>query len=106
MILETTVMMWSMLLIEALPDEETTSHGIFLTEDSIQKNSHFFTVIKAWPKVTLVKEGDVVVIGMFSGDPVTLDGRNFKIVGEHNLLWIIWQTAPSATTNENPSGIS
>lgn len=89
MILETTVMMGKMLLVEALPDEETTSHGIVLTETSIQRNLHFFTVIKVWPQVTLVKEGDTVVIGMLTGDPVTLDGREFKIVGEHNILWVI-----------------
>jgi len=89
MILETTVMMWSMLLVEALDEEETTPNGIILTDDTKVPNLHFFTVIKAWPKVTLVKEGDTVVIGMLTGDPVTLDGREFKIVGEHNILWVI-----------------
>lgn len=77
--------------------EETTKGGIIIP-DSAKDKKHEMLVIavgngktdEKGNKIALtVKEGDTVLVGKYSGDEITIDGEEYVIAKESDILAII-----------------
>ena len=73
-------------IVEKVQILDATASGIILTDDTKEVNLNFYTVLKVWPKTTVVKPGDTICIGQFSGDSFSIAGKEYKIVAEHQIL--------------------
>jgi chaperonin GroES len=76
--------------------EETTSSGIIIPDTAKEKPQRG-TVVAAGPgkvengtKVDMsVKKGDTILYGKYSGTEITLDGEEFLIMRESDILGIL-----------------
>jgi chaperonin GroES len=84
-------------VIEPLEAEEKTSGGIYLP-DTAKEKPQMGKVVAAGPGKTAdngqlvkleVKVGDTVLYGKYSGTDVTLDGKDYLIVRESDILAVI-----------------
>jgi len=83
-------------LVQPEPAEEKTSSGIIIPDTAKEKPQEG-TVVAAGPgkvengtKVDMsVKEGDKVLYGKYSGTEITLDGDDFLIMRESDILGIV-----------------
>lgn len=83
-------------LIEPSAEEEKTASGIILPDSAKEKPQEGKVVavgsgkVIDGKKVALdVKEGDKVVYGKYSGDEIKIDGKEYKIMKEEDILAII-----------------
>ena len=81
-------------VVEPVEAEETTAGGIVLP-DAAQEKPQRGTVVTTGPGPVLdngergemsVAEGDVVIYGKYSGTDVEVDGQEYKILRESDLL--------------------
>lgn len=79
-------------LIEANAAETTTASGIIIPDTAKEKPQEG-TVIAVGPgkvdEPTTVKEGDKVLYGKYAGSELKLDGKDYLIVKESDLLGIL-----------------
>lgn len=83
-------------LVQPEPAEEKTSSGIIIP-DSAKEKPQEGTVVSAGPgkvengtKIEMsVKEGDLVLYGKYSGTEITLDGEEYLIMRESDILGIV-----------------
>ncbi|GAA5522109.1 co-chaperone GroES [Aliifodinibius salicampi] len=83
-------------LVQPEPAEEKTSSGIIIPDTAKEKPQEG-TVIAAGPgkvengtKIDMsVKEGDKVLYGKYSGTEITLDGEEYLIMREADILGIV-----------------
>jgi chaperonin GroES len=83
-------------LVQPAPAEEKTESGIIIP-DSAKEKPQEGTVVAAGPgkvengnKIDMsVKEGDKVLYGKYSGTEVTLDGEEYLIMRETDILGIV-----------------
>lgn len=83
-------------LVQPQPAEEKTSSGIIIPDTAKEKPQEG-TVISAGPgkvengtKIDMsVKEGDKVLYGKYSGTEITLDGEEYLIMRESDILGIV-----------------
>jgi chaperonin GroES len=83
-------------VVKAQDAEEKTASGLFIP-DSAKEKPQRGTVIAVGPgrvengtKIdTSVKAGDVVLYGKYSGTEVTLDGEEYLIMRETDILGIV-----------------
>lgn len=83
-------------LVQPEPAEEKTSSGIIIPDTAKEKPQEG-TVVAAGPgkvengtKIDMsVKEGDKVLYGKYSGTEVTLDGEDYLIMRESDILGIV-----------------
>ncbi len=83
-------------IIKALPMEEKTKSGIYMPDTAKEKPQRG-TVVEAGPgkvengtKIDMsVKKGDEILYGKYSGTEVTLDGEEFLIMRESDILGIV-----------------
>ena len=79
-------------LIEPLAAETTTASGIIIPDTAKEKPQEG-TVIAVGPgkvdEPTTVKVGDKVLYGKYAGSELKLDGKDYLIVKESDLLGII-----------------
>lgn len=83
-------------LIRPIEAEEKTSSGIIIP-DTAKEKPQKGTVVAAGPgkvengnKIDIsVKEGDEILYGKYSGTEVTLDGEEYLIMRESDILGII-----------------
>lgn len=83
-------------LVQPAPAEEKTESGIIIP-DSAKEKPQEGTVVAAGPgkvengnKIDMsVTEGDKVLYGKYSGTEVTLDGEEYLIMRESDILGII-----------------
>lgn len=83
-------------LVQPAPAEEKTESGIIIP-DSAKEKPQEGTVVAAGPgkvengnKIDMsVKEGDKVLYGKYSGTEVTLDGEEYLIMRESDILGIV-----------------
>ncbi|NOZ75807.1 MAG: co-chaperone GroES [FCB group bacterium] len=81
-------------VVEPAPAEEKSSGGIILP-DTVQEKPQLGTVIAVGPgkvsdsgtliKMT-VKKGDKILFGKYSGSEVTVDGNDYMIMRESDIL--------------------
>ncbi len=79
-------------LVEPLPAETQTASGLFIP-DSAQEKQHKGTVIAVGngkkDEPLTVKVGDQVLYGQYSGSELKLDGTNYLMMREEDILAII-----------------
>ncbi|MDX1637029.1 MAG: co-chaperone GroES [Balneolaceae bacterium] len=83
-------------LVQPEPAEEKTSSGIIIP-DTAKEKPQKGTVVAAGPgkvengtKIDMsVKEGDKVLYGKYSGTEITLDGEEYLIMREGDILGIV-----------------
>jgi chaperonin GroES len=84
-------------VIEALEAEEKTSGGIYLP-DTAKEKPQMGKIVAVGPGKTAdsgelikmeVKVGDKVLYGKYSGTDVTIDGKDYLIVRESDVLAIL-----------------
>jgi chaperonin GroES len=83
-------------LIQPAPAEDKTDSGIIIP-DSAKEKPQEGTVVAAGPgkvengnKIEMsVSEGDTVLYGKYSGTEVTLDGEEYLIMRESDILGIV-----------------
>lgn len=83
-------------IVKATEAEETTKSGIILTGAAKEKPS-FAEVIEVGPGgmvdgkevVMTVKKGDKVIISKYSGTEVKLDGNEYTIVRQADILAVV-----------------
>jgi chaperonin GroES len=84
-------------VIQPLEAEEKTSGGIYLP-DTAKEKPQMGKIVAAGPGKTTdsgqlvkleVKVGDTVLYGKYSGTDVTLDGKDYLIVRESDILAIV-----------------
>ncbi len=84
-------------IVRALPQEERTKSGIYLPDTAKEKPQQGEVVAVGKGKVTddgktipmNVKAGDKVLYGKYSGTEVKLDGEEFLIIKESEILAIL-----------------
>ena len=83
-------------VVEATNKEETTKSGLFLPT-AAQEKSQTAKVVAVGPgglvngkEVTMqVKVGDVVLYAKYSGSDFKVDGKEFTIIGQNDILAIV-----------------
>ncbi len=79
-------------LIEPSPAEEKTAGGIIIPDTAKEKPQRG-TVVAAGPgkkdEPMTVKSGDVVLYGKYAGTEINVDGNDFLIMRESDILAII-----------------
>ena len=79
-------------LVEPIQAETKTASGIIIPDTAKEKPQEG-TVIAVGPgkvdEPTTVKEGDKVLYGKYSGSELKLDGKDYLIVKESDLLGVI-----------------
>ena len=79
-------------LIEPAAAEETTSSGIIIP-DTAQEKPQRGVVVAVGPgkkdEPTIVKVGDSVLYGKYSGTDLNLDGKDYMMMRESDILAII-----------------
>lgn len=83
-------------LVRPMEAEETTSSGIIIPDTAKEKPQRG-TVVAAGPgkvengtKIDIsVKKGDEILYGKYSGTEVTLDGEEYLIMRESDILGIV-----------------
>jgi len=79
-------------LIEPAQAEEKTAGGIIIP-DTAKEKPQKGTVMAVGPgkkdEPMTVKVGDVVLYGKYSGTEITLDGRNYLIMRESDIVAVI-----------------
>ena len=79
-------------LVEPIQAETKTASGIIIPDTAKEKPQEGTVVAVGPGKVdepTTVKEGDKVLYGKYSGSELKLDGKDYLIVKESDLLGII-----------------
>ncbi len=79
-------------LIEPLEAEEKTASGIIIP-DTAKEKPQKGTVVAAGPgtgdEKMEVKVGDVVLFGKYSGTEITVDGKDYLIMKQSDILAIV-----------------
>jgi len=79
-------------LIEPAPAEETTASGIIIP-DTAQEKPQRGIVVAVGPgkpdEPTTVKVGDAVLYGKYSGTDLQVEGRDYMIMRESDILAIV-----------------
>ncbi len=85
------------ILVERL-DEETTTKGGIIIPDTAKEKPQKAKVIAVGPGkrakdgsliALTVKEGDIVLFGKYSGTEVKMDGRDYLIMREDDILGVV-----------------
>lgn len=79
-------------IVQPAAAEETTKGGIIIPDTAKEKPQRG-TVIAAGPgkkdEPTTVKEGDIVLYGKYAGTEVSLEGADYLIMRESDILAIV-----------------
>jgi len=79
-------------VVEPAPAEEKTAGGIIIP-DTAKEKPQKGTVMAVGPgkkdEPLTVKEGDIVLYGKYSGTEITIDGDNYLIMRESDIVAII-----------------
>lgn len=81
-------------ILKAVQKESVTKSGIYIPEWASKEKPHMYEVVavgsgKKDIDMTLVKVGDKVLCGPYSGDEVKVGDEEFKIVGMDYILAIV-----------------
>ena len=84
-------------VVEAAPADEVSSGGIILPDTAQEKPQQGKVVAVGPGKVSdagtliesAVKKGDTVLYGKYSGTEVTIDGREYSIMRESDILAVL-----------------
>ena len=85
------------IIVQRLAAEEKTASGIFLPESAKEKPQHAKVVRVGTGKTTddgktvpfQVKEGDTIILGKWGGTEIKVDGEDYIVMGEDEVLAIV-----------------
>ena len=85
------------IIVQRLEAEEKTASGIFLPEGAQEKPQQAKVVRVGTGKVTddgikvdfQVKEGDTIILGKWGGTEIKIDGNDYIVMGEDEVLAIV-----------------
>jgi chaperonin GroES len=79
-------------IVKPAPAEEKTSSGLFIPDTAKEKPQRG-TVVAAGPgkkdEPVTVKEGDTVLYGKYAGTEIQVDGNDYLIMRESDILAIV-----------------
>lgn len=79
-------------IVKPAPAEEKSAGGIIIPDTAKEKPQRG-TVIAAGPgkkdEPVMVKEGDTVLYGKYAGTEITIDGQEYMIMRESDILAIV-----------------
>ena len=75
-------------LIERLEEATTTASGIIIPDNAKEKPLNG-KIIAVGDKVKVVGVGDKVVFGKYSGNELTLDGKEYLIMEDKDILGVM-----------------
>ena len=79
-------------IVEVAPAEEKTASGLIIPDTAKEKPQRG-TVIAAGPgkkdEPVMVKNGDTVLYGKYAGTEITIDGDDYLIMRESDILAIV-----------------
>jgi chaperonin GroES len=67
-------------------ESRMTESGLYKPDTVEQEKKAVGTVVAVGPDVKDIKKGDRVIYGIFAGDPISLDGKDYKFVDEEFVL--------------------
>ena len=80
------------ILLKQTEAEETTASGIILATTTKEKPA-IYEVVSAGPGTKdvpmVVKAGDKVVVGKYTGSEIKLDGEDYKFVKQDDILAVV-----------------
>jgi len=78
-------------VVRPAPAEEKTASGIIIPDSAKEKPQQGTVVAVPAEKDSpvTVKEGDIVLYGKYAGTEITLDGEDFLIMSQDDLLAVI-----------------
>ena len=85
------------IIVQRLEAEEKTASGIFLPESAKEKPQHAKVVRVGTGKTTdsgetvdfQVQEGDTVILGKWGGTEIKVDGEDYIVLGEDEVLAVV-----------------
>lgn len=85
------------ILVQRLEAETQTASGIYLPESAKEKPQHAKVIAVGTGKTTdtgakvdfQVKKGDTIVLGKWGGTEVSVDGNDYIILGEDEVLAVV-----------------
>lgn len=85
------------ILVQRLKADEKTASGIFLPETAKEKPQHAKVVRVGTGKTTddgtkvdfQVKEGDTIILGKWGGTEIKVDGDEYVVLGEDEVLAVV-----------------
>ena len=85
------------IIVQRLAAEEKTASGIFLPESAKEKPQHAKVVRVGTGKTTddgktvpfQVKEGDTIILGKWGDTEIKVDGEDYIVMGEDEVLAIV-----------------
>lgn len=85
------------IIVQRLEAEEKTASGIYLPEGAKEKPQHAKVVRVGTGKTTddgkkvdfQVKEGDTIILGKWGGTEIKVDGNDYIVMGEDEVLAIV-----------------
>jgi len=85
------------ILVQRLEAEEKTASGIYLPETAKEKPQHAKVVRVGTGKTTddgkkidfQVKEGDTIILGKWGGTEIKIDGDEYVVLGEAEVLAVV-----------------
>ena len=85
------------IIVKRVDAEEKTASGIYLPESAKEKPQHAKVVRVGTGKVTddgkkvdfQVKEGDTIILGKWGGTEIKVDGEDYIVMGEDEVLAIV-----------------
>jgi chaperonin GroES len=80
--------MGSGVVIERHEAKDKTEGGLYIPEQA-KKQPHKGTVMAIGPKVVDLVVGDVVMFSPYSGSSIVLDGKDYLLIGDINLLGVL-----------------
>jgi len=69
--------------------EEKTEGGIYLPETASKEKPQRGEVIAVGPDFKGVKKGDIVIFAKYGGTEVKLDGEEYLVLGEDDVLAVL-----------------
>jgi chaperonin GroES len=78
-------------LIEPFPAEEKTASGIIIPDSAKEKPQKGKVVKVGEPKKdepAIVKVGDVVLYGKYSGSELTINGDDYLLINQSDILYV------------------
>ena len=88
-------------IVKPAPADEKTKGGLIIPDTAKEKPQRGEIVAVGPGKdgnLMTVQVGDIVLYGKYSGQEVNIDGQDFLIMREDDILVVIWSSPESKTT--------
>ncbi|HHF98860.1 MAG TPA: co-chaperone GroES [Candidatus Aerophobetes bacterium] len=77
------------IVVKPQKQEEKTQGGIYLPETATKEKPQQGEVIAVGPDFKGVKKGDIVIFAKYGGTEVKIDGEEYLVLGEDDVLAVL-----------------